>query len=212
MTTYQKSLALAAAGVLYLAVVVSAGVDGKAVYNSKCASCHGKDGKGNSSMSKVLKVDSAALDLTDTATTDKSKEELIKITHKGVEKMPAYEGKLSGDEISASVAYSLSLAGGGSKAMPSSDKKDRTAVKGIYQSKCASCHGKDGKGNPAMSKVFKVDKAALDLTDIDTQGKSESDLSMITKTGEGKMPAFNGKVKDSEIDALSGYIKSLGGK
>ncbi len=33
----------------------------------------------------------------------------------------------------------------------------------LFAQKCASCHGKDGKGAPSMAKMFKVDIALLDL-------------------------------------------------
>ncbi len=220
MNQYSKSVSIVAAGLLCLSVSAFA-ADGKAVYEQKCASCHGKDGKGNPKMATVFKVDNALLDMTKKATTDKSEAELVDVTKKGVGKMPAYEGKLTEAEIAASVSYMLSLAGGSSSASapaadkpaaPTAAKADTGAAAGVYQSKCASCHGKDGKGNPSMAKVLKLDDAALDLTDAATQGKSEADLTAITHKGAGKMPAYEGKLKDGEITALSAYIKSLGGK
>lgn len=80
------------------------------LYNTKCASCHGKDGKGAASMAKMFKLDIAALDLTDKATLDKKDAVLDGITAKGVGKMPAYEAKLKADEIKALTAYFRSLA------------------------------------------------------------------------------------------------------
>lgn len=81
--------------------------------------------------------------------------------------------------------------------------------KGIYSSKCASCHGKDGKGNPAMSKVFKVDSAALNLADDSTLGKKDEELAEVTAKGKGKMPAFAGKMKPEEIDDVVAFVKSI---
>lgn len=80
------------------------------LYGQKCASCHGKDGKGAASMAKMFKLDIAALDLTDKATLDKKDEELDKITAKGVGKMPAYETKLKAEEIKSLTTYIRSLA------------------------------------------------------------------------------------------------------
>ncbi|MBI4051351.1 MAG: cytochrome c [Elusimicrobia bacterium] len=79
----------------------------------------------------------------------------------------------------------------------------------IYGAKCASCHGKDGKGNPAMAKMFKVDNAALDFTD-DTAGDTEENLRVLISKGKNKMPAYEGKIKVEEVDALVAYIRSLG--
>ncbi len=80
------------------------------LYNQKCASCHGKDGKGAASMAKMFKVEMSALDLTDKATLDKKDEVLDALTAKGVGKMPAYGTKLKADEIKALTAYFRGLA------------------------------------------------------------------------------------------------------
>jgi cytochrome c6 len=208
-------------GVVSLAAGLVFAEDAATLFNSKCASCHGKDGKGNPSMSKVFKVEDSALDLTDGATLGKSDDELNGITAKGSGKMPAYEGKIQPADIAALTAHSRKLAGGQTakvEAAPAAgaDKPvanaNAGAASGLYQSKCASCHGKDGKGNPAMANVFKVDKSALDLSDQGTQAKSGADLMQVTKKGMGKMPAYEGKLKDDEINSLTAHIKSLGGK
>ncbi len=78
---------------------------------------------------------------------------------------------------------------------------------------CASCHGKDGKGNPKMTKPLKVDLAALDLTDKATRGKTDADLAKATSDGVGKtMPAYGKKLKAEEIAALIAYIRTLAPK
>ena len=83
--------------------------DEKKIYDKKCASCHGKDGKGNAAMIKMLKADASLLDLQDKATLDKSDEELISIIFKGVNKMPAYKGKISDKIIAEIAAYIKTL-------------------------------------------------------------------------------------------------------
>ena len=82
----------------------------------------------------------------------------------------------------------------------------------IFAAKCASCHGKDGKGKPAMAKVFKVEPAALDLTTETVAEKKNEDLDAITAEGKGKMPAYKGKLTPAEISGLSAYIKALAPK
>lgn len=79
----------------------------------------------------------------------------------------------------------------------------------LYNSKCASCHAKDGKGNAAMAKAFKTDAAALDLTDKATLDKTDADLDAVTKKGLRKMPAFAGKLSDQEISALTAYFRGF---
>ncbi|MEK6543951.1 MAG: c-type cytochrome, partial [Elusimicrobiota bacterium] len=80
----------------------------------------------------------------------------------------------------------------------------------VFAAKCASCHGKDGKGNPVMAKTFKVDNAALDLTDKTTLDKADGTLTKITMDGSGKMPAYKGKISDAQIGSVVAYIRGFG--
>lgn len=88
---------------------------------------------------------------------------------------------------------------------------DAANGKGIYEKKCAMCHGKDLKGNPAMTKVLKVDGAKLNLTNPETLAKPEADLIAVTTLGKEKMPAQKGKMKDDEIADSIAYIRQAGG-
>ena len=68
---------------------------GKAVYDANCTDCHGADGK-----------KSAKSDFTDQARMAKqSLNDLVSVINKGVDKMPAYEGKLSETERYAAATY-----------------------------------------------------------------------------------------------------------
>jgi cytochrome c6 len=84
--------------------------------------------------------------------------------------------------------------------------------KAVYGARCASCHAKDSKGNPAMVKMFKVDASAMDLTGKDAQGKSATDLSALISAGKGKMPSYKDKLSADEIGAVAAYIKTLAPK
>lgn len=74
---------------------VASADDVRTLYETKCAMCHGKDGAG-SAMGQRL----GAADLRKTKL---SAPELEKIISKGRAKMPAYEGKLSDEQISGLV-------------------------------------------------------------------------------------------------------------
>ena len=79
--------------------------DGAAVYKAKCGSCHGPDGKGETSIGKAMKLRSlAAADVQKTSDAD-----LTKVISDGKGKMPAYKGKLTADEIKALVAFIRTL-------------------------------------------------------------------------------------------------------
>ncbi len=72
--------------------------DGAAIFKAKCAMCHGMDG------SKP-----APKGINGPDTQAKGAAGLTTIVTKGSGKMPAYEGKLSPEEISAVVDYVLTL-------------------------------------------------------------------------------------------------------
>lgn len=78
-----------------------------------------------------------------------------------------------------------------------------------YGAKCSTCHAKNGKGNPAMAKVFKVEPTALDMTKKATLDKSDADLAKIVKEGLNKMPSYKGKLTDADIASVVAYIRFL---
>lgn len=87
---------------------------------------------------------------------------------------------------------------------------DAAAGQKVYAAKCASCHGKDGKGSATMAKMLKVDNVLLDLTDKDSMAKTDDNLVSVTSKGKDKMPAFEGKLKVDEMANSIAYIRSLG--
>ena len=82
--------------------------------------------------------------------------------------------------------------------------------KETFDKSCKSCHGADGRGNPAMATGLKVEPAALDLTDAATKAKAEADLVKVITDGQGgKMPAFGTKLSADEITAVAQHLKGL---
>jgi mono/diheme cytochrome c family protein len=78
---------------------------GPATYKAKCAMCHGADGLAATPMAKNLKV----LSFKDPAMVKASDAQLIASTKNGKNKMPAYSGKLTDDQIKDVVAYIRTL-------------------------------------------------------------------------------------------------------
>jgi len=68
--------------------------------------CHGPDGAGKTKMGEMLKIP----DLHSPELQKKSDADLNVIIAKGKDKMPAYEAKLSKDQIAKLVAYVRDLA------------------------------------------------------------------------------------------------------
>jgi mono/diheme cytochrome c family protein len=74
-----------------------------ALYNKKCAMCHGKDG-----VAKKMGAGSANLNDPEWKKAN-SAETITKITAEGSGKMPKYSDKLTADEIKAIADYILTL-------------------------------------------------------------------------------------------------------
>jgi mono/diheme cytochrome c family protein len=74
---------------------------GQELFKGKCAGCHGPDGKGQTSMGKMLKLK----DLGSAEVQKLSDAELHDTIAKGKKPMPAYEGQLKKEQIDDLVAY-----------------------------------------------------------------------------------------------------------
>ena len=87
---------------------VPAAADAAANYKAKCAMCHGADGKGDTPAGKKM----GANDFASPEVQKASDADLIAITAKGKNKMPAYSGKLSDADIKDLIGYIRQLAKG----------------------------------------------------------------------------------------------------
>lgn len=82
-----------------------------------------------------------------------------------------------------------------------------------FSKKCATCHGKDGKGKTQMGEKLKV----RDLSDPAVQAKIKDDemekqINEGTKdkqTGKERMPAFKGKLTPAEIKDVIKFVHTL---
>ena len=71
----------------------------------------------------------------------------------------------------------------------------------LFKSKCAMCHGPDGKGKMAGTK---------DLGSAEVQKASDADLTAtITKGKPPKMPAYEGKLTADQIKSLVAYVRTF---
>lgn len=112
-----------------------------------------------------------------------------------------------------SAAPSSSSAGANTNQPKAADGKSAAAAKPVSNidaaalfasNKCATCHGKDGRG--------KV-KGAPDFTDAAWQKKEkDAELAESIKKGKKPMPPYAGKLNDDEIKALVAYVRSFGKK
>lgn len=99
----KKTVLMVAVVALVVAMAMPAlAADGAATYKAKCAMCHGPDGSKENAATGMKALSGPDVQ-------KKSDAQLVESTTKGVGKMPAYAGKLSDDEIKATVAFIRTL-------------------------------------------------------------------------------------------------------
>jgi cytochrome c6 len=77
-------------------------------------------------------------------------------------------------------------------------------AKTTFDSKCATCHGKDGRGKTFKGKL----SHARDLTSGEWQNDvTDERLFNSISNGRGKMPAFKKKLSDAQIEELVAYVR-----
>ncbi len=75
----------------------------------------------------------------------------------------------------------------------------------LYKSKCAMCHGADGKGKTPMGPKTGV----RDFNSPIVAKQTDAEMFTLTKEGKNKMPAYKGKLTDAQIKDLVKYIRTL---
>jgi cytochrome c6 len=105
MKTLMRTVVLSAVVSLCLIAASAQAQDAASLYKSKCQVCHGADGKGDTPAGQKM----GAKDFHSPEVAKLSDAELIDITRKGKGKMPAYDGKLTDDQIKSLVKYIRAL-------------------------------------------------------------------------------------------------------
>jgi mono/diheme cytochrome c family protein len=82
---------------------------------------------------------------------------------------------------------------------------DAETGKAIFGKKCASCHGKDGSGNPKMAKMLKVELA---VNTESVAGMSDDDLTKLLTEGRGKKKPVKG-LSDDDMKNVIAYVRTL---
>ncbi len=79
----------------------------------------------------------------------------------------------------------------------------------IFGARCASCHGKDGRGLPNWKS-----KGQPDFTDARYQkSRTDAQIAEAIRNGKGRfMPGWKGKLSEDEITALVGRVRAFGKK
>jgi cytochrome c oxidase cbb3-type subunit 3 len=162
---------------------------GERLFLNNCAQCHGSDARGNKGFPNLTDAD-----WLHGGSADKIKES---ITKGRVGQMPTMAAAVGGPEDMRNLAhYVLSLSGSPSDSVRAQLGKSKFGA-------CAACHGMDGKGNQALGAPNLAD-------DIWLHGWGENAIINIVTNGKtNAMPAQEGKLTDSQIHMLTGYVLSL---
>jgi mono/diheme cytochrome c family protein len=78
--------------------------------------------------------------------------------------------------------------------------------KAIYDKQCVSCHGADGKGNPAMIKA--LGEKGMNLTTKEVKAMKDEQILKIIVEGAGKMPPAKNLSAQEQKQLLS-FTRSL---
>ena len=169
------------------------------IYGDSCAGCHGQDAAGGPGFPSL--VDDAWLWGGDTETIMETLRVGINATHPETRwaQMLAFgeEGILPREDIRIVVDYVQSLSGIETEAAP-----ERLAMGSeIFLENCASCHGDNGAGI--------TDLGAPNLTDAFWiyGGDDETMFDTIWDGRQGWMPAWEGRMTETERKILAGYLQ-----
>lgn len=80
------------------------------------------------------------------------------------------------------------------------------AGKDVYNTKCKSCHGVDGAGNPAIAKMLKVEFRHLGSPEV--QKLKDDEIKKRINSGEGKMKPVTG-LSHADTDNVTAFVRTL---
>jgi cytochrome c oxidase cbb3-type subunit 3 len=195
---------LAAASLAQIAANVElldfARAEGRVAFADNCAPCHGSGGGGAVGYPNLNDDDwlwggklpqiEQTIRFGARSTSDKG--------HQG--NMPPFAGALKPAEISNVADYVRSLSG-----LSVEKGADLAAGKKLFEANCAVCHGANGKGNQELGSANLTDKIWL-------YGSSKQTIMAGIEHGHGGvMPAWEGRLSQSTIKALTVYVWSFGG-
>ena len=107
------------------------------------------------------------------------------------------------------LAFAAAAALGVEIALPSGTHAAGSKSAELFKTKCAGCHGPDGKGETKMGKMMKL----KDLGSEEVQKMSDAEIrEVITKGKKAMPPATTTKLSKEQIDELAAYVRDFGKK
>lgn len=157
---------------------------GQAIYQAKCAACHGADGKGQVAKARNFTDEDYLRGATPV--------EFYKVITNGQEAMPGYKDQLSEQERWNVTFFLWSFS-----VKPAQLAKG----KAVYEANCVACHGPDGKGV--------IPQAAKLGTEFIASYPAVQFYQSVSG-GKGIMPAWQDRLSSDDRWAVIEYARTFG--
>ena len=83
---------------------------------------------------------------------------------------------------------------------------DKIDARGLFTENCATCHGQNGRAHTFHGLLA----GAQNFTSLEWQvATTDKQIVHAINAGPGVMPAFEGKLSPSEIEALAKYVRTF---
>ncbi len=170
---------------------------GQAIFEAKCAPCHGLDGLGNGPQAGGLPVPVSAIGLRDIASQSNPAKWFTVITRGQMDRyMPPFTS-LSDSERWDVLSYVYSLSN-------TNNQVEEGAA--LYADLCAMCHGPNGDASKGQATGTSVDFSNQAFM---SQVTSLGMYQVIANGLPPKMEAFNSQLSEAQIWALTTYLRTL---
>lgn len=170
---------------------------GQAIFEVKCAPCHGTDGLGNGPQAGGLPVPVSAIGLKDIAIQSNPATWFTVITRGQMDRyMPPFTSLTDAERWDVlSYVYTLSN--------PSEQVEEGEA---LYADLCATCHGPDGDASKGQTVGSSVDFSnPAFMAQVTSLGLYQA----ISNGIPPKMESFNSQLTEAQIWALTAYLRTL---
>ncbi len=172
-------------------LVPSDPAQGEAIYAEKCLPCHGEKGMGDGPQALDLPNPPPPVGSLEVARTARPADWYAIVTSGRLDRfMPGFSESLTDRQRWNVVAYVLSMS-------ISPDLVEQG--KAVFISRCAECHGEDGKGMGTVTDLTRQDLLA---------NRSLDDLISVMKNGKGSMSPVAG-LTDEEMTQVAMYLRAL---
>ena len=96
-------------------------------------------------------------------------------------------------------------------AAPATEESPEAATAALFKTRCALCHGPDGRGDgPGSAALKPAPRNFHDQAYMST--RTDAQLSEVIHQGKGAMPKWGGILTDDQITGLIKHVRELGEK